>query len=224
MKHIFVDYEMHPLADRYDNLRKICSMESIEIGAVMLNNNMEKISDFRSYIRQQFNNEIYSKYRTLTGIRECDIADAPDFRTVMKQFCEWCESFNDPDYSIYAWSNSDYDHMRSEMCLKSVPVSEFPSNVLHRWIDVQAEYDRLIGAHNPTALHRALESVGITFSGKMHDALYDADNTAGLHVMMQDKKSFMQDYSNVREYLNRKEDTVTLGDLFNLSLLQQATA
>lgn len=58
----------------------------------------------------------------------------------------------------------------------------------------------------------------------MHDALYDADNTAMLHVMMQDKASFMRDYTNVREYLNRKEDTVTLGDLFNLSLLQQATA
>ena len=69
MRHIFVDYEMHPLADRYDNLRKICSMKSIEIGAVMLDDNMEKISDFRSYIRQQFNNEIYSKYRTLRGIK-----------------------------------------------------------------------------------------------------------------------------------------------------------
>ena len=58
----------------------------------------------------------------------------------------------------------------------------------------------------------------------MHDALYDADNTARLHVMMRDRASFMRDYTNVREYLNRKEDTVTLGDLFNLSLLQQATA
>ena len=43
----------------------------------------------------------------------------------------------------------------------------------------------------------------------MHDALYDADNTAKLHVMTQDKVSFMRDYTNVREYLNRKEDTVT---------------
>lgn len=220
MRHIFVDYEMHPLADRYGNLRKICSMESIELGAVMLDDNMEKISDFRSYIRQQFNIEIYSKYSTLTGIRECDIADAPDFRTVMKQFCEWCESFNDPDYSVYAWSNSDYDHMRSEMCLKSVPVSEFPSNVLHRWIDVQAEYDRLIGAHNPTALHRALESVGITFSGKMHDALYDADNTAQLYVIMQGTTEFLSEYNHIQEIINNNaKDVITLGDLFNLSSL-----
>ena len=47
MKHIFVDFEMHPIAKEFQNERKICPCEIIEFGAVMLDDDFIEISSFK---------------------------------------------------------------------------------------------------------------------------------------------------------------------------------
>ena len=49
MKHIVVDLEMNYVAKKSD-ARRICRMETIEIGAVMLDDNLQEISAFRTYV------------------------------------------------------------------------------------------------------------------------------------------------------------------------------
>ena len=44
MKRIFVDLEMHPIERHHRDKRRICATETIEIGAVMLDENNREIS------------------------------------------------------------------------------------------------------------------------------------------------------------------------------------
>ena len=46
MKHIVVDLEMNNISNKYKDFD--CTMETIEIGAIMLDENYQEISSFRT--------------------------------------------------------------------------------------------------------------------------------------------------------------------------------
>lgn len=50
MKHIVIDLEMNKIA-RSSEARKICKSEIIEIGAVMHDENLQEIGNFRTYVK-----------------------------------------------------------------------------------------------------------------------------------------------------------------------------
>ena len=58
MKHIVVDLEMNHLARDYKEERIICSMEVIEIGAVVLDEAYSEIGSFKTFVKPQYNDEI----------------------------------------------------------------------------------------------------------------------------------------------------------------------
>ena len=58
MKHIVVDLEMNHLARDYKEERIICSMEVIEIGAVVLDEAYAEIGSFKTFVKPQYNDEI----------------------------------------------------------------------------------------------------------------------------------------------------------------------
>ena len=62
MHHIFVDFEMNHIAGEYQEERTFSKMEIVEIGAVMLDDQYQEISSFRSYVRQEFNDKIDKKW------------------------------------------------------------------------------------------------------------------------------------------------------------------
>ena len=53
MKHIVVDLEMNNVS-RKSVVGSICSMETIEIGAVMLDDNWQEISSLRTYVKPEY--------------------------------------------------------------------------------------------------------------------------------------------------------------------------
>ena len=63
MKHIVVDFEMNNIQQKSE-ARRICTMETIEIGAVMLDDNLQEISSFRTYVKPEYNDGIAKKITT----------------------------------------------------------------------------------------------------------------------------------------------------------------
>ena len=51
MRSIFVDFEMNPVNMEYEQERLISNYEIIEIGAVMLDENNHRISEFKQYLK-----------------------------------------------------------------------------------------------------------------------------------------------------------------------------
>lgn len=100
MKHIFIDFEMHPISKEYKQERKISLMEIIEFGEVMLDENYREISSFKEYVKPEYVKEMYTSVMALTGITPGKLASAIRFDEVLRLFVKWCKSF-DEEYIIY---------------------------------------------------------------------------------------------------------------------------
>ena len=181
MNYIVVDFEMNPVASEYREERKICRSEIIEIGAVIMDEGFMVLGEFKTLVKPQYNDVIYKKYETLTGIGTQMVHSAPTFSIAYEMFVNWCESYGS-DYEIYAWSENDYNQLRTEMKLKNYTKEEMMCPLVN-WFDFQKEYTEKLGLERIMSLEKALNCAGIEFEGHMHDALCDAKNTAELFAI-----------------------------------------
>ena len=214
MKTIFVDFEMNPIQSKFKDARRICRNEIIEIVAVLLDESFVEISSFRQYVKPEFN-EIQEKYSRLTGITNEHVKNVPKFEDAILEFLCWIEDkcYGD-EYTIYAWSDNDRRQLETEMLLKDVEVEVF-SCLFMNWQDFQREYCDLLGLERIISLECALGTLGEKFVGRMHDALWDARNTAVIFSLSKDKKEFTTLMQPIIDALKpSKPMTYSLGDLF----------
>ena len=185
MKHIVVDLEMNNIRQKSE-ARRICTNETIEIGAVMLDDNLQEISSFRTYVKPEYNDGIVPKISRLTGITDAMVANAPKFHEALRMFTNWCLGTGDA-VTIYTWSDTDFNQIRKEIILKEYEVSEVERVLLeNEWTDFQQEFDGYLGFERQVSLKMALDMAGIDFLGREHDALDDARNTAELLQIFRD--------------------------------------
>ena len=222
MRHIFVDFEMHPVENIYKEAKKICGREVIEFGAVMLDDDYKEVSHFKSYVKPRFSSKIRNKYRELTGISSEMIAGAEDFSIILDKFLKWCISLGG-EYTIYAWSDSDYRQIEKESKQKGIPFDQELTDMFNVWTDFQKMYCDALGLDRIVSLEKALNLLGVEFSGKIHDALWDARNTAELYRMTKDAAAIEDMRRLLDQALKEREDSIyCLGDIFDFSKLNIA--
>jgi len=179
---------MNAVSRDYPEEYDICSKEIIEIGAIKLDENYEKIGSFKRFIKPQYNSEIEHIIQHLTGIRYDMVKNEPEFNEVINEFAEWCAK--DGDFEIYAWSNCDRVQFMKELTLKQVKLSENLCKMANQWKDFQRIFDIEVHACHSTSLENALKMVGLEFEGRAHDGMVDATNTAKLFAFTKDEKKF----------------------------------
>lgn len=189
MNYIFLDFEMNYVGKEFAEIRSKWRHEIIEIGAVMMTEQLEMISSFKSYVKPEFCSGIDDIITNLTGITDEDVAGAPELKHVLGDFADWCMS-EGSDYKIYAWSNSDLLQLTHEMEIKSIPVSKKVADMKEHWFDFQKEFGVMMHAKNAIGLASALDTIGINFEGSKHDALWDATNTAILFQATKTSETF----------------------------------
>lgn len=211
MNKIFVDLEMHPVSREYEQEREIFKFETIEIGAVMLDEELREVGSFCEYVKPQFSSEVLPRYEELTGINTKMLENAASFCLVLDRFVEWCGE----EYTIYSWSKTDLCQIRGECKLKKIQPEEKLTYMLRHWQDFQKEFSRLVGIHHPIKLEEAVSIGGLDFDGRAHDGLVDARNTANLYRQTQDKKMFQK----LKSMISEKENPLvfSMGDIFNFS-------
>ena len=185
MNRIFVDLEMHPVAKVYNAQFAVLKTETIEIGAVMLDENLREISSFNEYVRPDFSERVYPKYQRLTGITTEMLADAESFVPVFDRFCKWCGT----NYIIYSWSDNDIWQFIGECQLKGTRYSDDVRYMFNNWKDFQAEFGAMLGTERLISLTEAVTLGGLDFIGRVHDGLTDARNTAALFRQTSDRGS-----------------------------------
>jgi len=217
MNYVIVDFEMNAIANQYKEERAICNMEIIEIGAVILDEQFLVMGEFKTLVKPQYNDTISKKYETLTGISTQMVCDSPTFTTAYEMFVNWCEMYG-KDYEVYAWSDSDYNQLVAEMKLKNYDKKEKMSP-LERWYDFQKEYTQTLGLERALSLENGLYYAGVNPVGRMHDALYDAKNTAELFAIVRDSARCEEVLKVVMEALKPTELKSSLGDMFDFAAL-----
>lgn len=217
MNYIVVDFEMNPVDGKYREERKICRCEIIEIGAVIMDESFMVLGEFKTLVKPEYNDCIQKKYETLTGITTQMVYGAPTFAAAYEMFVNWAESYGD-DYEVYAWSDTDYHQLTSEMQLKHYENDEM-MRPLDSWFDFQKEFKEKLGLERIPSLEKALNYAGIDFTGHMHDALCDAKNTAELFAIVRNDERCKVVLGAVMEAFKSKKITSSLGDMFDFGAL-----
>ena len=222
MNYIILDFEMNPVAGEYKEERRISRSEIIEIGAVIMDESFLVLGEFKTLVKPQFNDSIYKKYETLTGISTQMVYGAPTFATAYEMFVNWCESYGS-EYEVYAWSENDYNQLVAEMELKNYCKTDMMKPLAH-WFDFQKEYTEKLGLERIMSLEKALDYAGIAFEGHMHDALCDAKNTAELFAIVRNEERCNVVLKAVMEALRPKNVCSTLGDMIDFGALMAQIA
>lgn len=222
MNYIVVDFEMNPIAAQYKEERQISRSEIIEIGAVVLDESFLVLGEFKTLVKPQFNDQIEKRYETLTGISTQMVCGAPTFATAYEMFVKWCESYGS-EYEVYAWSDSDYHQLVSEMKLKNYTKEEM-MHPLKNWFNFQKEYTEKLGLERIMSLEKALDYAGIAFEGHMHDALCDAKNTAELFAIVRNEERCEVVLKAVMEAFKPKSVSSALGDMIDFGALMAQIA
>ena len=143
--------------------------EIIEIGAAKVENG-EIVSTFKEYIRPSIHRVIHHHVRKLLPFTKNELKNAPDFRTVIRQFKDWCG----PDARLISWGNSDISVLQSNLERYGMPTDWCGSTY-----DLQAGYAYLLGEYTRQySLKDAVEQFSIDAPEEFHDAANDAYYTA----------------------------------------------
>lgn len=213
MRKIFLDLEMNAIAGEHKDARKICWQETIEFGAVCLNESNQESDSFRCYVKPEYNDRITSNITKITGIHTEQVQDAETFEKVFNRFVSWCGY----DFEIYSWSDSDLIQLKKEMILKGIPETESTENLFRSWKDLQKEYDDFLFCERQIGLKTAVDNAGLEFRGTAHSALGDARATADLYREMKDGSTLMKINKMLGD--GRKPLGTSLGDVLgNITL------
>lgn len=218
MNHIVVDLEMNTINKKHP-ARAICRSEIIEIGAVLIDENLHEIAAFRTYVRPECNTRISPDVEKLTGISFGMVENAPSFSEAFHMFTDWCLGTG-KEFVIHAWSNSDFAQIKHEIELKEYQPSEEEKRITEiPWEDFQRTIDEYLGFSRQISLQKALDLAGIDFNGHAHDALDDARNTATLLTIYQDPVKIKETLEKIREAMQPTPFGTSLGSVFDFSKL-----
>lgn len=172
MHYIIMDLEWN---NAYVHRTKNFMNEIIEVGAVMLDEELREISEFSCFVKSRIGKKIRSNIKKLTHITNDDMRSGEPFETVMERFRSW---IGDEENVILTWGNSDIrviiENFRLLTGRETVP---FLSN----YTDIQRYFQlkKGIPTEKQLGLFNAAEVVGMdpnTFSH--HRALDDSLLTA----------------------------------------------
>jgi len=167
--------------------------EIFEIGAVKLNENMEKVSEFHRLIKPCVYRQIHHIISEVTHVSIEELErDGEPFSTVMEDFIEWCGE----DYMFCTWGSMDLTELQRNMMYHGLEIPfEFPL----LFYDVQKLFSLLYSDGKIRAsLDEAVDFCEIVVDAPFHRALDDADYTAKVMAHMDFKQ--IEDYVSVDYY------------------------
>lgn len=177
-KYVILDLEMCNVAQgvRQDIFR--WRNELIQIGAVLLNTDLEIADTFMTYVSPEYG--VLDAYiETLTGITNADLQGAPKFKEALKAFLAWLPT----DAVLVSWSENDKKQIQKEIEFKNLTFKCF-DKYFDEWIDCQENFAQRLHTGKRYRLSEALIIADIDSADGEHDALVDARNTALLFAKM----------------------------------------
>lgn len=145
--------------------------EIIEIGAIMLNGELNIVDTFHSFVKPKYFKKLFPVVKRKTNINQEDINSAELFKDVLNTFRQWIGE----EYILVSWGHDDIHHL-TENCR----YNRIKTDWLFRNIDIQKQFSEV---HNlppgqRISLENALKLCGIQIEETLHRALIDAEYTA----------------------------------------------
>ncbi len=208
-KYVIVDLEMCKVPYRARKNKSKGANETIQIGAVLLDDSFEIVDNFVTYVAPQYG-FIDAFIKNLTGISRADVANAPSMEDALKAFVKWVPE----DTRVVSWSDNDKIQIQHEVKDKCIVIDGL-DKILDEWIDCQKLFSEKINNKKCYKLSEALIAADIFYKDGEHDGLVDAYNTALLFAKMEKENEFVLNPYYKCAITNEKESCVcSLGSLF----------
>ena len=218
MMYAVVDLEMCKVPKSLRTQEYKWSRETIQIGAVLLDENFKVYKKFSTFVRPEYG-RLDPFIERLTGITKENVYTAQTFEYALERFVKWLKDY---DVRCVSWSYADENQIRREIEAKGIDNARI-NELLDSWIDCQKIFDEKMDSVRQYSLEEALIASDIITEGRAHDGLVDAYNTALLYSKLMTNPEFELNkiYSSAREP-QVEHLGVNLGDIFGGIKLQLA--
>lgn len=211
MDYLVLDLEMCKVPKNYRRKDYQYATETIQIGAVLLNESYEQIDTFREYVHPEYGVLDYF-ITNLTGIDGRQVKNASRLKEVLEHLLTW---IGEREYCVFAWSDTDYLQLRHETESKRLwegSVQQFLQ--AEHWVDYQDVFGKRYDLGRAVGLEEALMLCDIEADGRMHDGLDDALNTAKIIAKLEQNPDYELLYRERENEVETEPLKTSLGDLF----------
>ncbi len=171
MKYIILDLEATCWEGRSEGQN-----ETIEIGAVMIDEQGKIESEFVQFIKP-LKHPVLSDFCTqLTSIQQSDVDDAPYFNEAIEKFKTWFGCL-DGNYLLCSWGFYDRKQFESDCKLHGLDTSWVEPH-----ISLKHQYREILNLRRAIGMKRALLNEGMELDGTHHRGIDDARNIAKIFV------------------------------------------
>jgi 3'-5' exoribonuclease 1 len=146
-------------------------METIEIGAVRLDDTLAVVDEFDAFVRPVGIPRLSSFCTKLTSITQDQVDAADTFPTVLAQFRSW---MGRGPYRLTSWGVFDITQIHLDCERHDIP---FPENFAAGHLDLKsafAKWQRI----RPCGMEKALARLDLPLTGHHHRGIDDARNLA----------------------------------------------
>ena len=174
MNYLVIDLEMCKVPRDYRSKRYKYANETIQIGAVLLDEEFKRIGTLSQFVHPEHGVIDYF-IENLTGIKNVQVKHAPRLQEALLHMLNW---IGDREYKVYAWSGSDRAQILHEIKAKNIVDEKIASFMEEsRWVDYQDIFMKRYEMSRKMSLEEAMGRADIDPEGRFHDGLNDAVNT-----------------------------------------------
>jgi inhibitor of KinA sporulation pathway (predicted exonuclease) len=151
-------------------------METIEIGAIIVNAECEVIDEFQTFIKPIRHPRLTPFCTRLTSIRQADVDGAPYFYDAMEAFRAWFSRY--PSLITWgSWGGYDKKQLEQDCAFNGMSSSVYLPG---RHVNLKEACKEALRLSTKPGLHQAIHIVGLEFSGTHHRGIDDARNIGRL--------------------------------------------
>lgn len=150
--------------------------ETIEIGAVLINEDKKNISEFQQFVKP-LKHPILSEFcKNLTTINQEEVDNAPFFSEAIDKFKDWfkCESEN---YLLFSWGI--YDKIQFE---SDCQIYGLDSTWVSKHINLKQQYAEFKKLKRSIGMKNALILENLEIEGTHHRGIDDARNIGKIFI------------------------------------------
>lgn len=173
MNYVILDLEWNTAFSKIDGQ---FINEIIEFGAVKLNEKLEIIDEFSSFVQPQIEKKLRTRVKTLTNISNSDVENAETFETVCEKFTKWTGDIENT--LIMSWGEMD---IRALMSNCKYFYGDYFIPFVKYYIDLQAYFMQMKGLPkgNQIGLSNAASMIDVNPDDFVHHrALNDSELSA----------------------------------------------
>lgn len=150
--------------------------ETIEIGAVLVNEQKEIVSEFIQFVKPLQHPVLSDFCKKLTSIRQEDVDAAPYFGEAIENFKRWFR-YGTEDYLLCSWGFYDRSQLQSDCAIHGLD-----DTWVCKHISLKHQYSQIIGSEKHFGMKRALSKEGFKLEGTHHRGIDDARNIAKIFL------------------------------------------